>query len=1098
MSIIPSSVAPEPIGPVHTPVVREEPMTRPKMQFWDRIKVLMMIALVFAFLVAKQKSDIPIMSWGEAIADQLRSKSWLVALAGLEVLRQIHILISERSAAYNEFWQKHIWGAWNRRVDKMNPWLRYRINRAFRFAVFTVIAVCILGALWGVPPLTALAEAPSRLWDLAFGPLQGMPALLYIVFFMGMAILQFVAIFWFMSKGGVDTYMPAEVKTRFSDVWGQDHVLDRVQENIVFLEKPEEIESKGGHVPGGILLWGPPGTGKTLMAEAVAGETGRPYVFVDPGAFQAMFMGVGIMKVKALFRKLRKLSLRYGGVIVFFDEADSLGNRGGTVSKTPAPDLAVDAVFHTHLCSGAHHLSNHARKVLWDTMGPGATPADPAPKGGFVNRIVMSPGMGGGGMGTLQALLTELSGLKKPRGFFSRRLRQFFNVKPKQPPKYRLLVMMATNMPDSLDQALLRPGRIDRIYRVGYPSKEGRKRTYEGYFAKVKHALTDAQMDKLATITPYATGATIKDLVNESLIVAMREQRDTITWADVIAAKKLKALGPSENVEYIERERHATAIHEACHAVMAYRVRKGHVIDLATIEKGQGFLGMVSRIPLEERFTEWRTNYETDILVALASLAGERMFFGGDNSSGVSGDLESATQLSLLMEGVWGMGQTIGSRRATLVVGGSMEDGTDRNILQTDLGQRAEVRLEQLYQRAWTILDGNRREVLAVAHALEAHKTITGQDVEAIIEGRPGPLVDGRPYVRPEFLADAEAYHEVAAAAHVAQSSIEIPLPVMAPAAAADGQRARRVGAADARRGERERRRQRQRARVVSEPVSPANGWGVLHLFCKPTPRLDGEAVVAAVKACESAGHQVVTASMLGHKADLAFMALGPDWRELRRLQSGLQAAGLDVVDSYVSLTEVSEYAKGMPAEMLEARLHPNLPPAGKPAFCFYPMTKRREAEQNWYQLPYEDREELMREHGKSGRTFSGRVLQVITGSTGLDDYEWGVTLVRRASRRPQGRRVHDALRPGVGHLRRVRAVLRRHGHAGGGAGRRPLTAAGAERGGAQGISCCGPGAGARSCSGRSRRSGTARTCPTPGRPRCSAPAVPTHRRGRC
>ena len=186
MSIIPTSVAPEPIGPVHTPVVREEPMTRPKMQFWDRIKVLMVIALVFAFLVAKQKSDIPIMSWGEAIADQLRSKSWLVALAGLEVLRQIHIIISERSAAYNQFWQKHIWGAWNRRVDKMNPWLRYRMNRAFRFAVFTVIAVCILGALWGVPPLTALAEAPSRLWDLAFGPLQGMPALLYIVFFLSL------------------------------------------------------------------------------------------------------------------------------------------------------------------------------------------------------------------------------------------------------------------------------------------------------------------------------------------------------------------------------------------------------------------------------------------------------------------------------------------------------------------------------------------------------------------------------------------------------------------------------------------------------------------------------------------------------------------------------------------------------------------------------------------------------------------------------------------------------------------------------------------------------------------------------------------------
>ena len=131
-----------------------------------------------------------------------------------------------------------------------------------------------------------------------------------------------------MSRGGVDVYYPDDIKTRFTDVWGQDHVLERVKENILFLEHPELVEDRGGYVPGGILLWGPPGTGKTLMAEAVAGETGKPYVFVDPGAFINMFMGVGILKVKSLFRKLRRLALRYGGVIVFFDEADSLGNRG--------------------------------------------------------------------------------------------------------------------------------------------------------------------------------------------------------------------------------------------------------------------------------------------------------------------------------------------------------------------------------------------------------------------------------------------------------------------------------------------------------------------------------------------------------------------------------------------------------------------------------------------------------------------------------------------------------------------------------------------------------------------------------------------------
>jgi len=179
----------------------------------------------------------------------------------------------------------------------------------------------------------------------------------------------------------------------------------------------------------------------------------------------------------------------------------------------------------------------------------------------------------------------------------------------------------------------------------------------------------------------------------------------------------------------------------------------------------------------------------------------------------------------------------------------------------------------------------------------------------------------------------------------------------------------------------------------MSAPVSPSVGWGVLHLFCKPTDRLDREAVIAAVKAARDADHQVVGASMLGHKCDVAFMALGPDFRVLRALQTALQAAGLDVVDSYVSLTEVSEYAAGMPAEMLKPRLAPQLPPEGKSAFCFYPMSKRRGDGANWFTLPFDDRKELMHEHGTSGRKFAGRVVQVISGSTGLDDYEWGVTL---------------------------------------------------------------------------------------------------------
>src|SRR5260370_38187288 len=93
-------------------------------------------------------------------------------------------------------------------------------------------------------------------------------------------------------------------------------------------------------------------------------------------------------------------------------------------------------------------------------------------------------------------------------------------------------------------------------------------------------------MGKRATITPYAAGATIKDLVNESLITAIRNGRDVITWPDVIKAKQLKELGPPEDVGYIERERHAVAVHEACHALAAFRTR--HDMESATAPIGRG------------------------------------------------------------------------------------------------------------------------------------------------------------------------------------------------------------------------------------------------------------------------------------------------------------------------------------------------------------------------------------------------------------------------------------------------------------------------------------------------------------------------------
>lgn len=167
----------------------------------------------------------------------------------------------------------------------------------------------------------------------------------------------------------------------------------------------------------------------------------------------------------------------------------------------------------------------------------------------------------------------------------------------------------------------------------------------------------------------------------------------------------------------------------------------------------------------------------------------------------------------------------------------------------------------------------------------------------------------------------------------------------------------------------------------------------VVHLFCARPPGTDDAAVLDAVKGTTDAGGQVVTVAVLGHKAHLCFMGLHADAWALRDLQTALERAGLDIVDSYVSITELSEYALGLPAEMADMRLNPKLPPPDKPAWCFYPMTKRRNPGQNWYELGFEERKELMYEHGASGRKFAGRIVQLVTASTGLDDWEWGVTL---------------------------------------------------------------------------------------------------------
>ena len=209
------------------------------------------------------------------------------------------------------------------------------------------------------------------------------------------------------------------------------------------------------------------------------------------------------------------------------------------------------------------------------------------------------------------------------------------------------------------------------------------------------------------------------------------------------------------------------------------------------------------------------------------------------------------------------------------------------------------------------------------------------------------------------------------------------------------------------------------------DAVTPSIGWGVLHLFYRVdrTRAVESGAakpVIDAIAALEADGHQAAVFSVLGHKADLGVMAVGPDLARLQQFQQELLDGPLVPEYSYVSLTEQSEYAQtedderarlvsdeqitdadeietrlGVWRERIthyrEQRIHPRLP--AKATLCFYPMSKRRAGADNWYSLDFDARKDLMAGHAKVGRTYAGRVVQLITGSTGLDEYEWGVTL---------------------------------------------------------------------------------------------------------
>ncbi len=203
------------------------------------------------------------------------------------------------------------------------------------------------------------------------------------------------------------------------------------------------------------------------------------------------------------------------------------------------------------------------------------------------------------------------------------------------------------------------------------------------------------------------------------------------------------------------------------------------------------------------------------------------------------------------------------------------------------------------------------------------------------------------------------------------------------------------------------------------EPVIASTGWGVAHLMLRTLPDMGGGTDIAhALRVFTEAApqNQVRAFSVVGGRADIGFMLVAPDLHDLDRVVKGITAGPVEPVYTYLSITEESEYRATEDDERArlvelgeddvdaklaewreriehyrEMRVHPDLPV--RKLICFYPMNKRRLGADNWYALSFDERKALMMGHGTLGRKYAGRVTQLITGSTGLDDWEWGVTL---------------------------------------------------------------------------------------------------------
>lgn len=333
-------------------------------------------------------------------------------------------------------------------------------------------------------------------------------------------------------------------------------------------------------------------------------------------------------------------------------------------------------------------------------------------------------GLGGGNderEQTLNQLLVEMDGFESNEG---------------------VIIIAATNRPDVLDPALLRPGRFDRQIYVPNPDINGREKILNVHLKKVPLA-PDVQARTIARGTPGFSGADLANIVNEAALLAARVGKKVVTMKELEAAKDKVMMGVErKSMAMSDEEKKLTAYHEGGHAIVALHQPASDPIHKATIIPRGRALGMVMRLPEADKLSVTREKLHADLAVAMGGRVAEELIFGHDKvTSGASSDIHQATKMARAMVTQWGMSDKVGplfygNDQQEVFLGYSLtQNKTISEYVARQIDEEVKAIVEQAYETARNILSEHIDDLHILAKGLLEYETLSGEEIKALLEG---------------------------------------------------------------------------------------------------------------------------------------------------------------------------------------------------------------------------------------------------------------------------------------------------------------------------------------------------------------------------